>query len=220
MKPVNPDWWWRSYQPWLLKVFTIDLSEVDNLEREVDLEMRRFKSSEEWPAWLFELARRTDKKMKSKPKLFPIWPRLSAQRRRAICRNFHQKTDHIIQSPLESSEFDYQHPQEATLFLSKGKGFTPPEVITVNLNASNKAITRAFLIWLDEQRFIQKHPSSKANVGVRRRPISWRYLEAIDEPAVDPSMGNKAKNKLAGKHLTPDVLSVFYRTSKSILPVW
>lgn len=180
-----------------------------NIACELSAEQRVYKNREEKPAWVYELALRTDEQMRAQPSAYPIWPNLSPAKRRRICAHFASKQDDILDPPFQSAEFDENDPLSAKLFLRTWPWFTPLEVFTVNSRASKAAIKKSFGEWLDKE-FKRFAPPPRTS----RRPTPWRYLEAIDDPLLDPSMRSKAIHKLPSEFITPEIRSLLRSVAK------
>jgi hypothetical protein len=49
-----------------------------------------------------------------------------------------------------------------------------------NLRLSNRALTKAFLFYINQHRNVQQVFSSKSPKGKKNRPPSWQYIECLD----------------------------------------
>jgi hypothetical protein len=180
------------------------------VSRRLELEARTFSRREEWPAFLYELARRAPQDLRATS---PAWCDLPVAMRNRIIAAFPRRPDDLIAPPFHAEAFDVDVPRSALAALPKHGDTTPPALVTVDLAANDAAIVAGFRRWLALQRAQADKPKPAPNAGRARRGLSWQYLEVLDAPALDgdsgkSSMRAKAK-RLAATEITPEIRRVF-----------
>ncbi len=170
------------------------------LDQRVEMRLRTFRRREEWPAFLYELGRRTVEAMKQ----LPSWPDLDEGKRNRIIWSglFPPKPDDLLAPPFDVA----MRPSS----VKRGPGWTEPMAFSIRLSDNDGEILTAFKRWIRIQRAIRKIPNPKPNTGKRRRRLSWQYVEVFDLPSLpgdttSPSLRSKAKKRSA-EYITPGVI--------------
>lgn len=226
MNNAAANWWWRDDYQALKATFRVhfarfyaDPNEPDaarEIDHRVDLWMQIFHYQEEWPAFLWELGRRTAEEMKD----LPSWLELDGEKRSRIVSSplFPANPDErftpafrMITGP-ESLRTELEcmlWPRRQDPVTSES-AFTRPMAFSVRLSDNDTAIVEGFKRCLGFLRSVYQVPNPKPNTGKRRRPFSWGYVEVFDSP-IDPGdmksqrIRSKA-SRLAAKYITPRVI--------------
>jgi hypothetical protein len=211
-----PGWWWRDRaargkqsSAYGAKLTKAGVSPAE-VRRICELEGRTFQRREEWPAFLYELARRTPTDRRAETS---AWCDLTPAKKAAIIAAFPRRPDDLLAPPFYAEGFNVDNPREAFAAIPEREGVTKPALIAVDLAANDKAIVDGFRRWLALQRYAEKKPKPAPNAGRSRRPDSWRYIEVLDAPQLDgdsgkSSMRAKAK-KRAQAEITPAMRRLF-----------
>src|SRR5687768_3340585 len=150
-RPLGP-WWWRDMPP----------------------------SPEElWPAYLYELARRTYAEMLTRREQFPTWPERS-ERWRGLTITKIQGWFWDMRNPVALVDLR----PDATISLAHlmPPTWSDPMAIRVNLTATDNAIKEELLKWVRGQRESHGVAKRRANQGERRYWKPWSDIEALDTP--------------------------------------
>lgn len=95
--------------------------------------------------------------------------------------------------------------------------FTSPKLIRWNLQASNEALVRQFLTWIEDER---KEQGIRLKRNQKRaRKVSWRWVELLDLSQTGQPLDAKERSKKAqalrrAKHNAISVKKVLAKTSK------
>jgi len=224
MTTANPDWWWLTHEEKIREEISkrFPASDQTSIDRSTATEMSKYRDTEEWPALLYELGRRTDPKMIAGKQTFPPWPRFTRGGRVFLTNLSPSRPTGVFHRAFEYQEVG-ENVLEAALFLPKrestGRALTEPIVACVDLNADDPAIIRSFRSWLDSQRVltgIKAPPSNTWKLGGRRYGIYWKGIQNIDshdhQDHTKSSLVAKTR-KFAQINLTPPVLDQIYRAS-------
>jgi hypothetical protein len=211
MNDFEEGWWWDpnrladSFRAEIVKAYPSAPTDdaIKQIDYRVKMRLRTFHRREEWPAFLYELGRRTVPSMKR----LPIWPDLPKTRRTAIFWNpiFEPRSDDLLAPPFSVAMTRGS--------VQRGPDWTEPMAFSIRLGDNDATIVGAFKGWLRVERARHHVPNPKANTGKRRRPLSWQYVEDLDLPTLEgdtvkSSMRSKAK-KMAKKYITRAVIDVF-----------
>lgn len=228
MTTANPDWWWLTLEEKIREEISkrFPASDQTSIDRSTATEISKYRDTEEWPALLYELGRRTDPKMIADKQTFPPWPRFN-RRGRIFLIGAYLRPAGVFHNAFEYQEVG-ENVLEAALFLPKseqteqgltGRALTEPIVACVDLNADDPAIIRSFRSWLDSQRVltgIKAPPSNTWKLGGRRYGIYWKGIQNIDshdhQDHTKSSLVAKTR-KFAQINLKPPVLDQIYRAS-------
>jgi hypothetical protein len=82
--------------------------------------------------------------------------------------------------------------------ISPTYGWATMEPRAWNLNASDEALRRSFMAFINRHRQLQGiQPTTSRNRGRRNRPISWRAVEAMDERTMGGKLNDSDRSNVA-----------------------
>ena len=167
---------------------------------------------EQWPAFLYELARRTDQIMVKNPDSYPPWPERARTWRMVTIQRIRPLRDDNRNPPFGIMDFC----PEAVICLDNGPGYSHLMAMRVNLRASDKTIVDGFKSWLSSQREGTTIQKPRPNKGQKRNWKPWQNIEILDEPFLEgnhskASRRSRSRNKLPKQYLTEDILVTLRR---------
>ena len=188
--------WWREVEQW---------SESSR---------RHFKSHAEYPSYLYELARRTKKPFKDNPE-FPPWPDLHWKSRRDIMLSFAPRQDDVVHPRLVVLPFEPESSETYVLQLPRSPGHSELAIIRVDLGASDAALERAFIEWVNGQRTKYEVTKRAKNMGKKNRAKPWNYIELLDAKFLHGDTGKSSMRSRVRlqmtRALTKKVREIFLR---------